>query len=255
MVTRRQPDRVDRLLTRLLAEVASRQQILAQGGFATIGDQRASAAPDDRLPYVVVLLDRWEGFTAEFETVDNGRLVSSFLHLMREGPGAGVRVVVTGDRSATSARFSSLADGILMLRCNDRGTYSVAGLNPRHLPERIPTGRAFEARTGVEMQVALLDDDPSGPAQVAALRALAGSGPSSRCRPARDGPPGAGRGPARPSGLERACSATSPGPATRPVRSIILVGVGGDRLTSQMVDLTQVGPAFVDLRTASVRTQ
>ena len=62
-----------------------------------------------RLPYLVVLLDRWEGFNAEFETVDNGRLVSSFLHLMREGPGAGVRIVVTGDRSATSARFSSLA--------------------------------------------------------------------------------------------------------------------------------------------------
>ena len=244
VVTRRQPDRVDRLLTRLLAEVASRQQILAQGGFATIGDQRASATPDDRLPYVVVLLDRWEGFTAEFETVDNGRLVSSFLHLMREGPGAGVRMVVTGDRSATSARFSSLADGILMLRCNDRGTYSVAGLNPRHLPERIPTGRAFEARTGVEMQVALLDDDPSGPAQVAALRALAGAAQARDAGlPETARPEPVGDLPAHLdlSDLLR----DQPGPAGPPVRSIILVGVGGDRLTSQMVDLTQVGPAFV----------
>ena len=244
VVTRRQPDRVDRLLTRLLAEVASRQQILAQGGFATIGDQRASATPDDRLPYVVVLLDRWEGFTAEFETVDNGRLVSSFLHLMREGPGAGVRVVVTGDRSATSARFSSLADGILMLRCNDRGTYSVAGLNPRHLPERIPTGRAFEARTGVEIQVALLDDDPSGPAQVAALRALAGAARARDARlpeTARPVPVGD-----LPAHLDLSdLLSDRPGPAGPPVRSIILVGVGGDRLTSQMVDLTQVGPAFV----------
>ncbi|HEY3811569.1 MAG TPA: FtsK/SpoIIIE domain-containing protein, partial [Acidimicrobiales bacterium] len=174
VVTRREPDRVDRLLTKLLADVTRRQQVLAQGGFATIADQRAAmGAGADRLPYVVVLLDRWEGYNAEFETIDNGRLVSTFLHLMREGPGVGLRVVVTGDRSATSARFSSLIDRILMLRCNDRTTYSMVGLNPRHLPDSVPTGRAFDARSGVEVQVALLDDDPAGPAQVTALRQLA----------------------------------------------------------------------------------
>src|SRR5262249_18948999 len=153
----------------LLAQVTERQQVLARGGFATIGDQRAASAPAERLPYLVVLLDRWEGFNAEFEALDNGRLISSFLHLMREGPGVGLRVIVTGDRSATSARFSSLADQILMLRLNDRTVYAAVGLNPKFLPEQLTPGRAFHARGGTEVQVALLDAEPSGPAQVAAI--------------------------------------------------------------------------------------
>jgi S-DNA-T family DNA segregation ATPase FtsK/SpoIIIE len=243
VVGRREPDRVDRLLTRLLAEVSGRQQILARGGFATIGDQRLAAAPGDRLPYVVIVLDRWEGFNAEFESLDNGRLVTSFLHLMREGPGAGIRVVVTGDRSVTSARFASLADRILMLRCNDRATYSVAGLNPRHLPDRIPTGRAFDARTGIEVQVALLDDDPSGPAQVAALRGLATAAAArdaNLSEAARPEPVAALPAHVRLSDLLD--SGPSHVPAGRPV---VLVGVGGDRLTPQVLDLTRVGPGFV----------
>ena len=53
VVTRREPDRVDRLLTKLLAEVTRRQQVLAQGGFATIADQRSAAAARSGFPYVV----------------------------------------------------------------------------------------------------------------------------------------------------------------------------------------------------------
>jgi S-DNA-T family DNA segregation ATPase FtsK/SpoIIIE len=243
VATRLEPDRVDRLLTKLLAEVTRRQQILAQGGFATIADQRSVAAPDKRLPYLVILLDRWEGYNAEFETLDNGRLVASFLHLMREGPGAGIRVVVTGDRSATSARFSSLADRILMLRLNDRSTYSMAGLNPRHLPDHIPTGRAFDARTGIEIQVALLDRDPSGPSQVAALRQLAQLATERDAMlPESARPEPVATLPAH-VGLDALLEQETPAdPAGRP---IALVGVGGDRLTPQLVDLTKMGPGFL----------
>jgi len=243
VATRREPDRVDRLLTKLLTEVTRRQQVLAQGGFATIADQRSVAAADDRFPYVVLLLDRWEGYTAEFETIDNGRLVTSLLHLMREGPGAGIRVVVTGDRSATSARFSSLADRILMFRLNDRATYSMAGLNPRHLPDQIGTGRAFDARTGTEIQVALLDRDPSGPQQVAALRRLAKQAHErDALLPDAVRPEPVASLPAHVGLASLLESPTSTGTATR---AIALVGVGGDRLTSRCVDLTKVGPGFL----------
>jgi S-DNA-T family DNA segregation ATPase FtsK/SpoIIIE len=246
VVSRREPDRVDRLLTKLMAEVTRRQQVLAQGGFATIADQRAVTSTEERLPYVVILLDRWEGYNAEFETIDNGRLVSTFLHLMREGPGVGVRVVVTGDRSATSARFSSLIDRILMLRCNDRTTYSMVGLNPRHLPELVPTGRAFDARSGVELQIALLHEDTAGPAQVGALRQLAKrTHERDALLPEAARPEPVAVLPAH-VGLAAVLAGGGPaGAAGGEAVAVALVGVGGDRMTPQRVDLTNVGPGFV----------
>jgi len=66
---------------------------------------------------------------AEFESLDGGRLVSEVLRLLREGPGAGLRAVVTGDRTALLSRFSSLCERIVLLRLNDRATYGMAGLN------------------------------------------------------------------------------------------------------------------------------
>ncbi len=244
VVSRLEHERVDRLLTRLLAEVSRRQLVLARGSFSTIGDQRATALPDERLPYVLVLLDRWEGYVAEFDGLDGGRLVGTFLHLLREGPGVGIRAVVTGDRTASSPRVAGLFDRVLMLRLNDRTTYGMLGLNPRHLPDDIPPGRAFDPRGGTELQVALLADDPSGPAQVAALLRLA-----ERAR-RRDAPlpdkvrpePVAVLPPHLPlaglpeAALDAAGSETALG---------ALVGIGGDRLTPQVVDLAEVGPGFL----------
>ncbi len=242
VVTRRQPDRVDRLMSKLADEITHRQQIMAQGRFSSISDQRAAVSPEQRLPYIVVLLDRWEGFTAEFEALDGGRLVSAIQHLMREGPGVGLRVVVTGDRSATSPRFASLAERMIMLRLNDRTTYSMAGLNPRHLPEKIPTGRGFDARTGIEVQFALLDGDASGPAQVAALHRIALRA-DDRDRAVTES--------ARPQPIAvlpahiSLSSVAKDAAASDAGRPIALVGVGGDRLTPQLIDLTRTGPGFL----------
>jgi len=244
VVSRLEPERVDRLLERLLAEVSRRQLVLARGSFSTIGDQRAAAPPDERLPYVLVLLDRWEGYVAEFDGLDGGRLVGTFLHLLREGPGVGIRAVVTGDRTAGSPRVTGLFDRVLMLRLNDRTTYGMLGLNPRHLPDDIPPGRAFDPRGGTELQVALLADDPSGPAQVAALVRLA-----ERVRRRDEALPDARRPepvavlpPHLPlAGLpEAALDAAAAGTALG-----ALIGVGGDRLAPQVVDLAEVGPGFV----------
>lgn len=89
VVTRTQVERADRLLTRLSAEVARPQERLAERGFADVAKQRLSSA--DLLPYLVLLLDRWEGFTGAFEEVDNGRLTDTFLQLLREGRGRAAR--------------------------------------------------------------------------------------------------------------------------------------------------------------------
>ncbi len=189
----------------------------------------------------MVLLDRWEGFNAEFEALDNGRLISSFLHLMREGPGVGVRVIVTGDRSATSARFASLADQILMLRLNDRTVYAAVGLNPKFLPEHMAPGRAFHARGGTEVQVALLDPDPSGPAQVAAISKRAAQATErDALSPAAVRPDPIAVLPVHVSLAELLECPVGTGGSP-----VALVGVGGDHLEPLVVDFGRHGPGFV----------
>ncbi len=248
VVSRVEPERVDRLLSKLLGEVARRQQRLALGGFASISDQRGAVAAGERMPYIVLLLDRFEGFVAAFDTVDNGRLVTLLLQLMREAPGVGLRVVLTGDRSALSGRLASLVENIVLLRLNDRSAYSLGGLNPRDLPDSIPPGRGFRAQSGVELQVALLDPDPSGPAQVAALgRIAAGARTRAAGVPASALPEPIGVLPQRVSlatvHAEVASGAHPEGPS--PGALVALVGVGGDRLVPQQVDLLAHGGGFL----------
>jgi S-DNA-T family DNA segregation ATPase FtsK/SpoIIIE len=195
------------------------------------------------MPYIVVILDRWEGFSAEFEAVDGGRLIAAMMHLMREGHGAGIRVVVTADRSGTSPRFASLADRIIMLRLNDRTVYSIVGLNPRLLPEVIEPGRGFYARGGTEIQVGLLDDNPSEPAQVAAIDRLARIAAEldwAVLEPRRPDPIAA-----LPFHVSLVPLLGTVEPGASKSAPVAVVGIGGDRLTAQHVDLCATGPGFV----------
>src|SRR5579863_8562411 len=81
----------------------------------------------------------------------------------------------------------------MMLRLADRSDATLAGIRERSLPARQPPGRVMFEGTPhpFEAQIALLDADPSGPAQVAALRrigedALARHGrPAPQVRPLR----------------------------------------------------------------------
>jgi S-DNA-T family DNA segregation ATPase FtsK/SpoIIIE len=131
---------------------------------------------------------------------------------------------------------------MIMLRLNDRTAYSMAGLNPGHLPDQIPTGRGFDARSGIEMQFALLDGDPWGPAQVAALHRIA--------LKADDRDRGVAEG-ARPEPIAvlpahvSMSSVAKDATAAEPGRPIALVGVGGDRLTPQFIDFGKTGPGFL----------
>nr|WP_284289933.1 hypothetical protein [Angustibacter aerolatus] len=86
------------------------RSLLGQGGFADVGEQRAASAPDDRLPYLLFVLDRWEGFSSSLGEVDNGRLEDDVQRLLREGASAGLHIVLAGDRSLLSGRMSTLVD-------------------------------------------------------------------------------------------------------------------------------------------------
>ncbi|MFK5584786.1 FtsK/SpoIIIE domain-containing protein [Serinicoccus sp. LYQ131] len=172
VVSRDQTDRMDRLVSRLRTLISERQQLLAEAGFADVAEQRANAAPGERLPYVLVLFDRWEGFFQAYDGLDGGRLVTAFQQMLQEGAAVGLRMVLTGDRSLTMGRMGTMLDDKLMLRMTDKSDFATIGLHAKKVPEHMTEGRGFRADGLRETQIALLDPDPAGTAQVRALQEL-----------------------------------------------------------------------------------
>jgi DNA segregation ATPase FtsK/SpoIIIE, S-DNA-T family len=72
--------------------VAAKRQVLAAGGFAGITEQRAAAPTGDRLPHIIVLLDRWEGFTTTLGEVGGGILAAVITRILAEGASAGIHL-------------------------------------------------------------------------------------------------------------------------------------------------------------------
>ena len=188
VVNRSQTERATRLLKRLAAELGRRQELLAAIGCSNVNEQRAAVPEQDRLPRIVILLDRWEGFTTSLGELDNGSLTDIITRILSEGASAGMHLVMTGDRSLLGGRISTLCEEKLAFKLADKEDYALAGLRPRDLPDQIPPGRAFHAGSGSEMQVALLGPDPSGPGQAAAVSAVA-----AQCRSRDDAVPAAQR--------------------------------------------------------------
>ena len=242
VVARTQTERAVRLLRRLGDELSRRQELLAGGGFADIGEQRSVARPDDRLPHIVVFLDRWEGFTTTLGELDAGRLTDVVTRILGEGASAGVHLVMTGDRSLLAGRISALCEEKLVFKLAEKDDYALAGLRPRDMPDDLPPGRAFRTGTGIEVQVALLAPDATGQGQAAALRDIAAS-----CA-ARDAAVAAAR---RPFRVDVLPSRITFGEAwdMRPARGTSplwgLVGVGGDELTAYGPDLAGGVPSFI----------
>jgi S-DNA-T family DNA segregation ATPase FtsK/SpoIIIE len=241
VVQRTETERAGRLLLRLDAELTRRQELLAADGYASVGEQRAAAAPGERLSHVFLLVDQWEGFTATLGEVDGGALTDVLTRILSEGASAGMHLVMTGDRSLLAGRISALCEGKLVFRLAEREDYALAGLRPRDLPGTLPPGRAFSAGSGTETQVALLGTDPTGQGQAAALRAIAGAcakrdaAVPSRARPFR-----VDAVPARVTfeqawGLRPASASPLWG----------LVGVGGDSLAALGPDLAAGVPSFI----------
>ena len=246
VVPRTQADRAERLIARLSKEVERRHAALATLGVSTATEQRTwSRGTNDPLapqwPYLLVMLDNWEGFSDIFRDLKDGAIEQQFLQLLRDGGAVGLTVVMSGDRSLLStSRVASLIEDKLVLRFNDRDDYALAGLSPKSLPADIPAGRAFRALSGDEIQIALLAEDPSGPAQNEALAVIA---MTSRDRAGDEAVSSPFRVDALPTQISLA-DAVVLGPAVR-TPFAILAGVGGDELAPSWVDLGQTGSTFV----------
>ncbi|MGA4990513.1 FtsK/SpoIIIE domain-containing protein [Nonomuraea bangladeshensis] len=270
VVTRDQLDRVERLLNRLRAEIGRRQQLLAEAGHASLAEYRQAG---HRLPWLVFMMDRWEGFVAAFESYDYGRLIEALLQLLREGPAVGLRAVITSDRSGLLGQVSTVFDDRLLLRLSDSADYGLAGFPLKGLPSSVPPGRALSLGDHgiVEHHIALLSPDPAGPAQVAALQALAravpapvhlsydsaaagtgagsGAGHAGSSSGGRGGWRWPGRAPLRVDALPMRITVAETfdlDPSFRPPSPLwALVGAGGDALAPLGLDLLAHGPAAV----------
>ncbi|MFF4506642.1 FtsK/SpoIIIE domain-containing protein [Streptomyces sp. NPDC001401] len=243
VVGRNQLERVVRLFNRLTAELARRQELLAEKGYADIGEQRASAPEDERLPHIVLLLDRWEGWLPALGEYNHGDLTDQLMAMMREGASVGIHMVITGDRQLLTGRISSLTEDKYGLRLADRSDFSMLDINARKVPEEIAPGRAFRSETATETQFALLAEDTTGQGQAAALVAIGDAAA------ARDANVPRSRRPFRvdvlPSRISFADAWAMRAPETASSPLWALVGVGGDELTAFGPDLSQGVPAFV----------
>lgn len=243
VVSRDQPERLSAITVRIRAEIGRRQQILAEQGYSDLSEQRAAAAPDDRLPYLLVLFDRWEGFVQSFENFDSGRLVDQWMQILQEGAGVGVKIVMTADRTALVGRVSALVEDKLMLRMTDNGDFGNIGMNPKKVPEHMPPGRGFRSEGLRETQIALLTGDVEGTAQVAALQLLAREAKERYADvPRRFLPFRVDQLPARITYTDALALAERPLAPTE-----LPLAVGGDTLTLRALDAIDHGPGILVL--------
>lgn len=243
VVSRNQTERVVRLVNRLKGEMDRRQNLLADKGFADIGEQRAAVAEDERLPHIVVLLDRWEGWVPTLGEVDHGSLTDALQTMMREGASIGIHLVLTGDRTLLVGRIATLTEDKYGLRLADRSDFSSLGIPTRKVPEEIPPGRAFRNEAGTETQFALLAEDTTGQGQAAAITAIG------EAAAARDADVPRARRPFRVDSLPSRISFTEAWELRDPEASRsklwALVGIGGDEIVGFGPDLADGVPAFV----------
>ncbi|MEQ1785442.1 MAG: FtsK/SpoIIIE domain-containing protein [Acidimicrobiales bacterium] len=241
---RSEPERAARLLERLADEARRRQQLMSQAGFADLTEQREASASSDRLPWILLLVDRYEGFVETFREMNGGEVEDRLMGLVRDGPAVGIVPVVAGDRSALQSRVASAFDTKLILRLNERDDYSLADLVARRMPTDLPPGRCFRPVSGREAQIALLGGDDSGRAQAAALEQMgAALGAMAAEAPMGERPLTLD---ALPSEIDLSrCVAMALDHPSGPGDRRVVLGVGGDVLAAAVVDLRDHGPAFI----------
>jgi S-DNA-T family DNA segregation ATPase FtsK/SpoIIIE len=243
VVTRSEPDRLARLTGRLRGEIGRRQQLLAEQGFADLREQREYAPEDQRLPYLMVLFDRWEGFVQAFESHDSGVLIEQWMQILQEGAGVGIKVILAADRTGLVGRLSTLIEDKLMLRMNDDSDFSAIGMPAKAVPAHMPPGRGFRSEGLLETQVALLTEDDAGAAQVAAIQEIGRkatdrwSDLDRRSAPFRVDP--------LPSRITFTQALELPDSTVAPTE--LPIAVGGDTLGLRCLDTIENGPGMLVL--------
>lgn len=119
-----EPWRIDRMFSRLIAEVRERQE----SGRAT--------------PRIELAIDGWDGVLT---LADENRRdwADKVLTIARTGGACGIRLLVTGDRRLMTSRLGQALGTVLIFRMNDPGDLVFLGLPKSALPQHMPPGRAL----------------------------------------------------------------------------------------------------------------
>ncbi|NUS17266.1 MAG: hypothetical protein HOY69_38715, partial [Streptomyces sp.] len=171
VAVRGRADHMARLVGRLTAALHTRQQVLAEGGFSDIAAQRQALPAARRLPYLVLLLDRWEAFLELADRTGGALLPDDLRCLVRDGGPAGIRVVMTADATGLDGETAALVTEHLVLDRRDPDDYRRLGIEPPVVG--LEPGRALRAFGAAELQIALLDGGPTSRGQIDAVDRLA----------------------------------------------------------------------------------
>jgi S-DNA-T family DNA segregation ATPase FtsK/SpoIIIE len=117
-------------------------------------DRRREAGPGDD-PRIVLMLDGYSAFRAEYEDLAVDWVQDYLARLIGEGPSVGIFTIVTVARvSAVPSALSSIVSQKWVFHLPDPQDYSLFGLRYQSVGE-LPTGRAVIARTGQHVQIGL----------------------------------------------------------------------------------------------------
>jgi S-DNA-T family DNA segregation ATPase FtsK/SpoIIIE len=126
--------------------------------------ERLSALSRDRqspTPRLVVVIDGWERLAAHA----HGALAADVRALVENTVGSGLRAAVSGGRAVLAGQLASIFAQRLVLPLADPVELAVAGIPVRAVPAHPSPGRAIDARTHREVQVALAGELPPAPAR------------------------------------------------------------------------------------------
>jgi len=163
-------ERVERLFRFLSGEIARRRELFAASGAYSLAELRASGRS---APRIIFLLDGYEGFVQAYERLELGRLVDALPRLVSDGPPVGVHVLLSASRrGSVPGALAGLVTQRVILRMASEDEYAMLGIGAKLVRgATLPPGRGF-VEDGIEAQLALVGDDPSGEGQAQALRAV-----------------------------------------------------------------------------------
>lgn len=161
------------VVARLRSLLRERRARLAAERVSTLVEQRLRATAEGRavLPWLVLLVDGWESLVQGL-AAEPGTASAELMPLLREGGAAGLRMVVTGERSLLSGPLASVLTTRLVLRMSDPLQLALAGIPASAVPRHQPPGRALDVETRQEVQLAVLGEDPAPHAQVSRLEQI-----------------------------------------------------------------------------------
>jgi S-DNA-T family DNA segregation ATPase FtsK/SpoIIIE len=165
VIRRDEARRIKRLFRWLEEELQARQQWLVQQGVSSIREYRQSHRNLSDVPALVLIVDGLENLKEDLETRD------VLAHLAKNGPPAGIHLVVAG--GVTSSSMYKILDNIMTLRIalqldSEMAYKEILGSYPENLivPRGIP-GRGIS-----KMYDTLLESQVASPLDPAALAGL-----------------------------------------------------------------------------------